>query len=239
MKAIIVDDERLARRELINLLKEHPEIQVIGECANVEEAKSKISSLGPDVIFLDIEMPEQSGFDLLNELEDAPQIVFVTAYEDYAIKAFDVNAFDYLTKPVLPNRLKETVQKLLKENDELKELSSKKGTLLLNDKIFIKDGEKCWFVSIKDIILFKSEGNYVRILFKENKPLVLMSLNSLENRLDDSAFFRANRKYIINLQWVDRVENWFNGGLKLTLLNGENIEISRRQAVKFKIKFGF
>ena len=131
MKAIIVDDERLARRELINLLKEHPEIQVIGECANVEEAKSKISSLGPDVIFLDIEMPEQSGFDLLNELEDAPQIVFVTAYEDYAIKAFDVNAFDYLTKPVLPNRLKETVQKLLKENDELKELSSKKGTLLL------------------------------------------------------------------------------------------------------------
>ncbi len=239
MKAIIVDDERLARRELISLLKEHPEIQVVGECANVEEAKSKISSLGPDVIFLDIEMPEQSGFDLLNELEGAPQIVFVTAYEDYALKAFDVNAFDYLTKPVLPNRLKETVQKLLKENDELKELSSKKGTLLLTDKIFIKDGEKCWFVNMKDIILFKSEGNYVRILFKDDKPLVLMSLNSLENRLDDSAFFRANRKYIINLQWVDRIENWFNGGLKLTLLNGENIEISRRQAVKFKIKFGF
>ena len=130
MKALIIDDERLARKELINLLKDHPEIEIIGECENVEDAKEKIASLHPDLLFLDVEMPEKSGFDLLNEIEESPQVIFVTAYQDHALTAFDVNAFDYLTKPVLSDRLSETIKNLFQEKKELNNLISNKKQFL-------------------------------------------------------------------------------------------------------------
>jgi len=237
MKALIIDDERLARKELINLLKNHPEIEIIGECENAEDAKEKITALQPDLLFLDVEMPEKTGFDLLNEIEESPQVIFVTAYQDHALTAFDVNAFDYLTKPVLADRLSETIKNLFQEKKELNKLISNKKKLTLEDQVFIKDGEKCWFIQMKEIVLFESEGNYVRIIFKDFKPLILMSLNNLENRLSNTSFFRANRKFIINLHCIKHVENWFNGGLKITLSNNQEIEISRRQAVKFKAQF--
>jgi len=237
MKALIIDDERLARKELINLLKEYAEIDIIGEAENVEQAKQKIDALQPDVLFLDVEMPEKTGFELINEIDTNAQIVFVTAYQDHAIAAFDVNAFDYLTKPVLPERLSETIKNLINDKKELSTLISNRKTLQLEDNVFIKDGEKCWFIKLKDIVLFESEGNYVRIVFKEFKPLVLMSLNNLEGRLSSEHFFRANRKFIINLETISHIENWFNGGLKITLFNKQEVEISRRQAVKFKTQF--
>ena len=237
MKALIIDDERLARKELINLLKEYAEIDIIGEAENVEQAKQKIDALQPDVLFLDVEMPEKTGFELINEIDTNAQIVFVTAYQDHAIAAFDVNAFDYLTKPVLPERLSETIKNLINDKKELSTLISNRKTLQLEDNVFIKDGEKCWFIKLKDIVLFESEGNYVRIVFKDFKPLVLMSLNNLEGRLSSEHFFRANRKFIINLETISHIENWFNGGLKITLFNNQEVEISRRQAVKFKTQF--
>ena len=237
MKALIIDDERLARKELINLLKEYAEIDIIGEAENVEQAKQKIDALQPDVLFLDVEMPEKTGFELINEIDTNAQIVFVTAYQDHAIAAFDINAFDYLTKPVLPERLSETIKNLINDKKELSTLISNRKTLQLEDNVFIKDGEKCWFIKLKDIVLFESEGNYVRIVFKDFKPLVLMSLNNLEGRLSSEHFFRANRKFIINLETISHIENWFNGGLKITLLNKQEVEISRRQAVKFKTQF--
>ena len=237
MKALIIDDERLARKELINLLKEYAEIDIIGEAENVEQAKQKIDTLQPDVLFLDVEMPEKTGFELINEIDTNAQIVFVTAYQDHAIAAFDINAFDYLTKPVLPERLSETIKNLINDKKELSTLISNRKTLQLEDNVFIKDGEKCWFIKLKDIVLFESEGNYVRIVFKDFKPLVLMSLNNLEGRLSSEHFFRANRKFIINLETISHIENWFNGGLKITLLNKQEVEISRRQAVKFKTQF--
>lgn len=237
MKALIIDDERLARKELINLLKEYAEIDIIGEAENVEQAKQKIDALQPDVLFLDVEMPEKTGFELINEIDTNAQIVFVTAYQDHAIAAFDVNAFDYLTKPVLPERLSETIKNLINDKKELSTLISNRKTLQLEDNVFIKDGEKCWFIKLKDIVLFESEGNYVRIVFKDFKPLVLMSLNNLEGRLSSEHFFRANRKFIINLETISHIENWFNGGLKITLFNKQEVEISRRQAVKFKTQF--
>lgn len=232
MKAIIIDDERLARQELKNLLAVHKEIEVVAECANAEEAKVKIAEISPDVIFLDIQMPGKTGLELLEEISALPEVVFVTAYDEYAIRAFEINALDYLLKPVQPQRLAETVKKLL--NKEAGEKKENNSPLQENDQVFVKDGEKCWFVSLNNIRLFESEGNYVRVYFDNFRPLILRSLNSLETRLPEKSFFRASRKHIINLKWVDSIETWFNGGLMVKLKGGQEVEISRRQAVKLK-----
>lgn len=237
MKTLIVDDERLARKELINLLSAHPEIEIIGECANADEAIAAIKEHNPDLVFLDVQMPGMNGFELLKKLDEVPQVIFVTAFDEYAMKAFEVNAIDYLLKPVESHRLTEAIQKLIKNNDLESKLESQysrnEGRLGQEDQIFLKDGEKCWFVSLKDVRLFESEGNYVRVFFHQSKPLILKSLNTLEERLDHT-FFRTNRKFIVNLRWVEGVENWFNGGLRLTLKDGTLVEVSRRQAARFR-----
>ncbi len=238
IRTIIIDDERLARNELKKLLQEFSEIEVIDEAANVNEGLEKIEQHSPDLIFLDIQMPGKTGFDLLEELERSPRVIFTTAYDEYALKAFEVNAFDYLLKPVEPRRLYDAIQKL--HYEENKEPSSSgviinRNTLLgENDQVFVKDGERCWFVKLNEIRLFESVGNYAKVFFAGNKPLILKSLNALEERLDDKVFFRANRKHIINMRWIDKIEPYFNGGLLLELKGGEKIEVSRRQTVKFK-----
>ena len=239
MKALIIDDERLARKELRSLLNRFHEIEIIDECSNAEEAKVAIELHRPDLIFLDIQMPGKNGFELLNDLERAPKVIFVTAYDEYAIKAFEVNALDYLLKPVNPDRLEEAINKLMRQKQELVPVQEEmidglRNKLFEDDQIFLKDGEKCWFVTLKDVRMFESEGNYVRVYFNEFRPLILKSLNALEDKLDPKIFFRANRKFIINLKWVNGIENWFNGGLQAQLKNGEKIEISRRQAARFK-----
>ena len=240
-KALIIDDERLARNELKKLLLEFPEIEVIGEAANAKEGLEKIESLSPDIIFLDIQMPGKTGFDMLTELDRAPHVIFTTAYDEYALKAFEVNALDYLLKPIDPKRLADAIQKLQTEIElERASLSGNtRGPLSQSDQVFVKDGEKCWFVKLEDIRLFESVGNYAKVYFSTNKPLILKSLNALEDRLDDHIFFRANRKHIINLQWIEKIEPYFNGGLLVELKGGEKIEISRRQTVKFKEMMSF
>ncbi|HQZ48964.1 MAG TPA: response regulator [Chitinophagaceae bacterium] len=238
MKAIIIDDERLARAELKKLLQEFPEVEVIDEAANAEEGIAKIESLHPDLIFLDIQMPGKTGFEMLAQLEKTPQVIFTTAYDEFALKAFEVNALDYLLKPIEPKRLTDAIQKL--QSVEVKENRSETdefiNTSLLTelDQVFVKDGEKCWFVKLGDIRLFESVGNYAKVFFGTNKPLILKSLNALEERLDEKVFFRANRKHIVNLRMIDKIEPYFNGGLLLELKGGEKIEVSRRQTVKFK-----
>jgi two-component system LytT family response regulator len=235
MKAIIIDDERLARQELKNLLSVYSEIQIVGEANNAEAAVEQIKQLKPDVIFLDIQMPGKNGFELLEEISGVPEVVFVTAYDEYAIRAFEVNALDYLLKPVQPNRLGETIKKLLnKDNSEKTENKEQTQALNDDDQVFVKDGDKCWFVKLSDIRLFESEGNYVRVHFDKNRPLILRSLNNLDERLNNKTFFRASRKHIVNLKWVESIENWFNGGLMVKLKGGEQVEISRRQAAKLK-----
>ena len=238
MKAIIIDDERLARAELKKLLQEFPEIEVIDEAANAEEGITKIESLHPDLIFLDIQMPGKTGFEMLSDLEKTPQVIFTTAYDEFALKAFEVNALDYLLKPIEPKRLADAIQKLhLPEGKESRsETDEFVNTSLLTelDQVFVKDGEKCWFVKLGEIRLFESVGNYAKVFFGTNKPLILKSLNALEERLDEKSFFRANRKHIVNLRMIDKIEPYFNGGLLLELKGGEKIEVSRRQAVKFK-----
>ena len=237
MKALIIDDERLARKELASLLEKYDSVEVIGEAANADEAELRITELKPDLLFLDINMPGRDGFQLLESLERAPLVIFVTAYDEHAVHAFQVNALDYLMKPIDPTRLEAAVSKLPKPKDsEVPE----RQVLGLDDQIFLKDGEKCWFVTLKDVRYFESEGNYVRVRFSDQKPLVLRSLNKLEEKLDPLVFFRANRKHIVNLRWVDKIEPWFSGGLMVKLKhNGkdgepEAIEVSRRQAARFK-----
>ena len=240
--AIIIDDERLARNELKKLLEQHTEIQIIDEASGVDEGVEKIELARPDLIFLDIQMPGKTGFDLLGELEKAPKVIFTTAFDEFALKAFEVNALDYLLKPIDPNRLSDAIQKLQTEL-ALEQASlvggSVRGPLTEADQVFVKDGEKCWFVKLAEIRLFESVGNYAKVYFSTHKPLILKSLNALEDRLDEHVFFRANRKHIINLHWIEKIEPYFNGGLLVELKGGEKIEISRRQTVKFKEMMSF
>jgi two-component system, LytTR family, response regulator len=239
VKTIIIDDERLARNELKKLLQDFGEIEVIDEAANVQEGVAKIEQHNPDLIFLDIQMPGKTGFDLLEELDRAPKVIFTTAYDEYALKAFEVNALDYLLKPVEPRRLADAIQKVHFDEKSPGQMNggefvSRNSLLTESDQVFVKDGERCWFVKLEDIRLFESVGNYAKVYFASNKPLILKSLNALEERLDDKVFFRANRKHIINMRWIDKIEPYFNGGLLLELKGGEKIEVSRRQTVKFK-----
>lgn len=238
-RTLLIEDERLAREELKSLLKDFMEIEIVGEARNGSEALEMIKKLSPDLLFLDINMPEMNGFEMIKHLEEIPQVIFVTAYDEFALKAFDVNALDYLLKPVDPIRLQEAIKKLSNSEEELNSqsdafLASKDRTLTLEDKVFIKDGEKCWFIELRKIRMLESDGNYVKVYFDSSRPLLLRSLNSFEERLDARFFFRANRKFIINLQWISSIENWFNGGLRVELMEGEKVEISRRQAIRFK-----
>ncbi|MES2554955.1 MAG: LytTR family DNA-binding domain-containing protein [Bacteroidota bacterium] len=240
MRTIIIDDERLAREELKKLLKDYHEIEVIDEAKNPEEGIEKIKALKPDLVFLDIHMPGMTGFDMLQKLDEIPKVVFVTAHDEFALKAFDVKALDYVLKPVDPARLEETMRKIMANDDEFQSSVGAPKTdrstrpLSITDSIFIKDGEKCFYVSLSKVRKFESDGNYVKVYFEGSRPLILRSLNSLEERLDPEHFFRANRKFIINLNWISMIENWFNGGLQVELKEGEKVEISRRQAIKFK-----
>ena len=234
MKALIIDDERLARTELKRLLTPFKEIKVVGEAVNADDALEKIQELKPDLLFLDIQMPGKTGFEMLEELDSVPTVIFVTAYDEYAIKAFEYNALDYLLKPIEPKRLEETVNKLIEKKRKKTISELDKNTLTEGDQVFVKDGEKCWFVKLENVRLFESEGNYVRIYFGENKPLILRTLNYLDERLDDKTFFRANRKHIVNLKWIASIEPWLNGGLLVKLKDGQKVEVSRRQAIKFK-----
>lgn len=234
MEAIIIDDERLARKELATLLSKHKEIKVIAEAANADEAKQLIEDKKPDVIFLDIQMPEKTGFELLQTLEYIPQVIFTTAYDEFALKAFEYNALDYLLKPVQEDRLAESIEKVSKRisNSSKEEGNSKK--LTPDDQVFVKDGDKCWFVKLSEVRLFESDGNYIKVYFENHKPMIHKSLNALEERLDGRSFFRVSRKYVVNLSWVDKIDTWFNGGLMVQLKGGEKIEVSRRQSAKFK-----
>lgn len=235
MKALIIDDERLARTELRRLLEPFKDIQIVGEAVNADDAAEKIAQLSPELLFLDIQMPGKSGFDLLEMLDKVPKVIFTTAYDEYALKAFEYNALDYLLKPIEPKRLEEAIRKIVEhEKKDVQVKSALPEILSAEDQVFVKDGDRCWFVKLERIRLFESEGNYVRLYFEDNKPLILRTLNYLDERLDPRSFFRANRKHIINLKWIESIEPWLNGGLLVKLKGGQKVEVSRRQAVKFK-----
>jgi two-component system LytT family response regulator len=228
MKALIVDDEPLARRELRRLLGAFPSIEIAGEAGNIDEARERIETLAPDVVFLDIQMPGGSGFDLLAQLDRVPRIVFTTAFDQYAVKAFDVNALDYLLKPIEPERLASALRKI-----QAAPPAARDEPL---GQIFVRDGPRCWFVPLREVSLFSAEGNYVRMLWGRERPLLGRSLAALELKLDPQRFFRANRGQILNLDFIQQVDLGEGGRLHVQLRDGPEVEVSRRQARLFRAR---
>jgi two-component system LytT family response regulator len=226
MKALIVDDEPPARRELRRLLVDFPWMEIVGEAGNADDAARKIAELSPGLLLLDIHMPGGSGFDLLERLDHVPQVIFTTAHDEHAVRAFEVNALDYLLKPIDPRRLAAAMAKVKREAGP--------GEVL--DQIFVKDGPRCWFVPLAEVRLMTSEGNYVRLSWGTQKPLLGRALASLEQRVDPRRFFRANRRQIINLDFIEGVELGIGGRLHVQLKDGPEVEISRRQARLFKAR---
>ncbi len=224
----------MARNELKRLLEKFPTLEIVAEAQNSEEAKQLIESLCPDLIFLDIQLPGKSGFELLEELDYVPEVVFTTAYSEYALKAFDYNALDYLLKPIQPERLTAALEKVEQKLALRETTDTTKEQLTEADQIFVKDNEQCWFVKLGEISLLEVNGNYTKIYFQNHSPMVMKSLNYLESRLDPKVFFRANRQEIINLKRVEKIIPWFSGTLKVQLDNGREVEISRRQSAVFK-----
>jgi two-component system LytT family response regulator len=242
MKALLIDDERLARNELRRLLAAFPDIAIVGEAANAKQAREQLAALAPDLLFLDVQMPGETGMELLESLEPpVPEVIFTTAYDEFAVKAFELNALDYLLKPVDPARLAAALEKLrAKVGGAPGEPVAAKGVardrLAADDKVFVREGDRCWFVEVKSIRLLESEGNYTRVHFDTAQPQLFRSLNAMEERLDAKYFFRANRRQIINLAWIDKIEPWFSGGLLVHLKGGAKVELSRRQAQEFREK---
>lgn len=241
MKALIVDDERYAREELRDLLKVHPEILIVGEAANAQEAREQIAALEPDLIFLDIQMPEESGLDLLASLGDGKRrVIFTTAHDSFALQAFEFGVADYLLKPIAPKRLASSLRRLSAiGSDDTGDgsedpLGLPSGPLDLNDKILLSDGDRIWYVRVSAIVGAESLGAHSVVWLENGAPVVRRSLAALESRLPAKLFFRANRSQLINLHHVQSVELWFSGGLKLSLAGGRTVELSRRQAKAFR-----
>ncbi|MYM87645.1 response regulator [Rugamonas sp. FT82W] len=237
MRALLIDDERLARAELRRLLAAHPEVEIVGEAVNAAEGIQQINALKPDLVLLDVQMPGGSGFDMLAALDEAPEVIFTTAFDQYALQAFEVNALDYLQKPIQAARMAAALQRCaLRHGRALAYAAAGVPAVAPTAarKLFIKDGERCWFVGLQDVRLFESDGNYTRVYFDQHKPLMLRSLNQLEERLDPQRFFRASRRHIVNLDYVDQVTPNDAGGLDLLLRDDLEVEVSRRRAAQFK-----
>lgn len=230
-QVIIIDDERLAREEIKRHLENYPEFKVVGEASHVEDGKKMIETKKPQLIFLDIQMPEKSGFDLLEELAIAPEVIFTTAYSQYATKAFEVNALDYLVKPIREERFAKSIAKVKKELSKIKPPHS---VFLMHHKIFIKDGAQCHFIPLTDIRYIESVENYARFHFKANKAMIKKSLNNIEEKLDARVFFRINRSQIININYISEIYPGFKNRLRIVLNTGETFEVSNRQSIKFK-----
>jgi len=236
-RALVVDDERLARKDLISLLRGHDNITVVGEADDVPSAIRAIGKLNPDVVFLDIQMPGDSGFDLLDKTDVDAHVIFVTAYDEYAIRAFEVNALDYLLKPVNPERLARAIEKL-----EVQERGTAARTRRLEyeDRLFLMLGRNFKFLKVKSLVLVAAAGDYSEVLTSDgNKGLTLKTMKEWEARLPPQHFIRVHRSTIINMEFIDRVEEWFNYSFRVYLKGVEEpCVISRRYATRLKDKLG-
>jgi len=234
---LVVDDERLARKDLIALLGAYDNIKVVGEADDVPSAAKAIEKLSPDVIFLDIQMPGQSGFDLLEKADVEAHVIFVTAYDEYAIRAFEVNALDYLLKPVSTDRLAKALEKLELHEQEI---PMKARRLNHDDRLFLMLGKHFKFLTVNRILTISAAGDYSEVLTSDgHRGLTLKSMKEWETRLPPQHFIRIHRSTIINMEYVDRVEEWFNFSFKVFLKGVEEpYLISRRYATRLKDKLG-
>ncbi len=242
LQVIIVDDERLAREELAALLEAAGGVTIIGQAGNASAAAALLEATHPDVLFLDIEMPGRNGFELLESLPKPPlEVVFVTAYNEFALRAFGVNAIDYLLKPVNPLRLEETLRRVRARLDGQaapEPSPAGESPFKEDDQAFIKEGDRCWLVPVREIRLIESEGNHVRVHFRGEKPLIARSLASMEPRLPGSLFLRASRSHLVNRHFIRDIQPWFSGSFKVRLEGGHEVEFSRRQSQALRDAMG-
>lgn len=227
IKVIIIDDERLAREEMKRHLSRCEDVDIVAEAENADEAAAMIGRHLPDIIFLDVQMPGRSGFDLLESLENVPEVIFTTAFDSYAVKAFEINAMDYLVKPIRQERF---AKALIKAREKFADRIKADTTL------FVKEGERFYRIQTKDIHLIDSAGNYVALYFKDKKVLIKRSLNQLEKTLDTTSFFRVNRTSIINCNYINTMTPLPGGRLSIHLKNGNIITASSRQSAALKAK---
>jgi two-component system LytT family response regulator len=239
MKAIVVEDSRLAREGLMKMLQEFPSLTILGSAEHPTSALTLIQEHQPDVIFLDIHMPGESGFDLLEKLDYMPRIIFTTAYSEYAIRSFDYKTVDYLLKPISHERLALAIEKLLSTKDNEETPDSSKLMLDIHSRMFVKDGDKCHLVPLDSIRYFESCKNHVRIFFGDKNAFIKKSLNTIEERLPKKYFFRANRQYVVNLHAIATIEEGVNDGYEITMNDGKLLEVSRRNAVELKDLLSF
>lgn len=231
MKILIVDDSRFARKELAGLLQHFPQYSIAGEASDVQTAITAINQLRPDLVLLDIDLAEGSGFDVLEHSEHTPGVIFTTAYEEHAVHVFESNALDYLLKPITRDRLDAALGKLARRAQHVPFNQPEKS---LDAHIFIREGERCHFIKLREISRIAVEGNYVRLFFGTLSAPVLRPLNYLEARLDPETFFRANRQEIINLNFIDRIEPWIGDGVMIVMQDCTEVIASRRHARELK-----
>jgi two-component system, LytTR family, response regulator len=229
LRVLVVDDTRLARQEMRTLLAELADVECIGEADDVPAAQQAIAKLRPDLVLLDIQMPSGTGFDVLDGLDSAPMVVFTTAYDHYAVRAFEANALDYLVKPVVPERLAAAIARA-RTRQASGTTEAPRELLGPEDQVFLRDGERCWFVALHEISRIVVDGNYARVWFRDEKAMLARSLSALEARLDPAMFFRANRNTLVNLRMVKNIDLSVADGYDLTLKDGSVVEVSRRQA---------
>lgn len=232
MKVLIIDDERSAREEVKRALAAYPLFEVVGQAQNAEEARVEIAHKKPELIFLDIRMPGESGFELLASLAEVPEVIFTTAFDQYAVKAFEINALDYLMKPIREERFALAIARL---TEKRKSKDAKKETLNANRTIFIKDGERCHFVKLNEVHLIESMDNYARLYFGDQRAFLKTSLNQLTEKLDEAVFFRISRTHVVNLNYIKEIFPMPKGKLRIGLTTGEILDVSDRQSVKFKL----
>lgn len=232
IKAIIVEDSRLARLELKSQLALVENIELVGEAENVQQALALFAQTAPELVFLDVNLPDGSGFDFLSALPVAPKVIFTTAFEEYALQAFDNNAIDYLLKPYTQTRLQQACIKL--SVAESVAPSQINDMLHIDSPFFVKDGNKCWLIKLGQVERFEAMGNYTVVHFDQAKPMVYRSLAKVEQRLPKDTFFRISRHHIVQLSCITKVEICSSGGLELTLQSGAKVDVSRRQTSLFK-----
>ncbi len=228
IRAVLIEDSELARFELEHQLRAFPEIEIVGQAGDVVAAHALIEAKTPDLLLLDIDLPGGNAFDLLERLEQIPQIIFTTAFDAYALQAFAYNTIDYLLKPIEPERLARAIAKLRPSQAPVS------AQLTADSTVFVRDGERCYLVKLKDVRLIEAVGNYSRLYFGTHSPLLYRALGAIEARLDPAQFFRCSRKHLINLSYVDAISPWVNGGLQVRMKGGAEIEVSRRQSNRLR-----
>jgi two-component system LytT family response regulator len=234
---VIIDDEKLARDLLKEYLENYPEIEVLGEADQGTEAVEKIDKLKPDIVFLDVQMPGMTGFDVLEDIEHEPYVIFVTAYDQYAIKAFEKNAVDYLLKPLDEERFRNAVNRALKrktlEHSSIEDLlssmkSERKGTY--DTHIFVQKSEKLFNLPVDEIVYLEASGDYTIITTKADQFVSSSGIGKLEEILNPEVFIRVHRSTIVNVNYLKEIERHFNGGMVVKMQSGKSFPVSRTYA---------